>query len=315
MHSSALHTEPRPVLPNFLVVGAAKCGTTSLYYYLDQHPEIYMSPVKEPKFFSARADNPGTGPGDALLVQSVVGSFEEYGALFHNGIGRKAIGEASTDTFFRHERSIPAIQKHLGDPHIIIILRDPVKRAYSAYNFLLQYGRETLSFREALAAEEQRKRDGYAFMWQYREGGLYADGVRAFQKNFSRVQVLLYDDLKNDASALIRSVYAFLGVSPGFAPDMQHLHNASGVPRGPVQKALFTIPKPLHRAARAVGGALMGADRWARLRDNVRATLLRKPAPMDADIERELRRFYREDILQLQGTINRDLSAWLESRT
>ena len=300
------------VLPNFLIVGAAKCGTTSLYHYLRQHPDIYMSPVKEPRFFSDRAGNPGRGPGDDSIVQSGVGTFDDYLRLFKKNISKKAVGEASADTLFHFERTIPAIQRYLGDPRIVIILRDPVNRAYSAYNYHVRDGREELSFKEALIAEEQRKRDGYVYMWQYREGGLYADRVRAFQEHFSRVQVLLYDELKKDALSLLRSLYVFLDVNPDFIPDMRHRHNVSGIPRWSLPNNLFVRPKRLHKVTRTIGGAILGADRWVRLRDRLRSVMLQKPGAVEPEIEQQLRWFYRDDILKLQDYIGRDLSSWLE---
>jgi len=299
-------------LPNFLIVGAAKCGTSSLYYYLKQHPDIFMSPVKEPYFFSNRSANPGRGPGDDLIAKIGVKSFDDYCRLFKKSIGKKAVGEASVDTLFLFERTIPAIQRYLGDPRIVIILRDPVNRAYSAYNFLVRDGREYLPFADALNQEEQRKRDGYGWSWRYREVGLYSRQVRAYQEHFSRVQVLLYDDLKVDTEALIRSVYTFLEVNPDFIPDMSHRYNVSGIPRSSFLNALFVKPKRLHKAARTIGGAILGGDRWSRLRDRIRATNLQKPLPMDHEIEQQLRWFYRDDILKLQDYIGRDLSSWLK---
>jgi len=312
VHFLSKKNEPPFCLPNFLIVGAAKCGTTSLYYYLKQHPDVFMSEIKEPRFLSNRAANPGRGPGDDSIVQSGVRSFDAYLSLFKKSTGMKAVGEASADTLFLFERTIPAIQRYLDDPRIVIILRDPVKRAYSAYNYHVRDGREELSFKEALIAEEQRRRDGYVYMWQYAEVGLYASQVHAFQKQFSRVQVLLYDDLMRDAIALIRSVYTFLDVAPDFIPDMSHNHNVSGIPRWSLFNNLFIKPKRLHKVARTIGGAILGADRWIRLRDRIRATNLQKPLPMDHEIEQQLRWFYHDDILKLQDYIGRDLSSWLK---
>lgn len=300
------------VLPNFLIVGAAKGGTTSLYHYLKQHPDVFMSPLKEPRFFSERAAYPGTGPGDERISQGGVGSFEEYRTLFEKSIGKKAVGEASVDTLFHFERTIPSIKRYLGDPRIIIVLRDPVQRAYSAYNYLVREGRETLSFPDALLAEEKRRQDGYIYMWQYRACGLYARQVRAFQENFSRAQVLFYDDLKKDAAGLVRSVYAFLDVAPDFLPDMSHRHNVSGIPRWALLNSLFNKPKRLHRAARAIGGALIGPEQWVFLRERIQSVILRKPPPMDPELERQLRQYYREDILKLQDYTGRDLSSWIQ---
>ncbi len=110
-------------LPNFLIVGAAKSGTTSLYYYLHEHPEIFLSAIKEPKFFSSEVlkDQYLTRKNKDLYV----GSYEEYRNLFRNVQSEKAIGEASTDTLFLYGSTIPRIKKYLGDPKIIVILRNP----------------------------------------------------------------------------------------------------------------------------------------------------------------------------------------------
>jgi hypothetical protein len=302
-------------LPNFLIAGAAKSGTTSLYYYLKQHPDVFMSAVKEPKFFSGYAANPGEGPGDDPRWNKFAGgvsSFDDYVKLFRMNSGQKAVGEASVDTIYYCERTIPAIKSYLGDPRIIVILRDPVKRAYSAYNFLVRDGYEKLSFENALIAEEQGMRNKYSFIWQYRKCGLYADQVRAFQENFSRVKVLLYDDLKGDVISLVQSVYAFLDINSAFVPNTEQRHNTSSIPRWRLLNDLFMKPKRLHKVARKIGGAVLGMDRWIRFRDGVRAMNMQKPLPMDPEIKQKLMRFYRDDILKLQEYIGRDLSAWLK---
>lgn len=304
----------QPILPNFLIAGAAKCGTTSLYHYLKQHPDVFMSNPKEPKFLSGRSTWPGRGPGDDLVERSVIKSLRAYNALFEKAVGKAAIGEASVDTIFYPDYSIPAIQRYLGDPKIIMILRDPVARAYSAYNHLVRDGRETLSFRKALDAEEGRKQSGYRLMWLYREGGRYAAHVRAFQENFHQVLVLLHDDLARDPLSVMREIYLFVGIDPDFVPDMKHLHNIAGVPRIALFDALFVRPKLLHKLVRTMSGAILGADRWIRLRDRVRSINLDKPKPMPLEIASELRDYYREDVRKLQDFIRRDLSAWIKGK-
>jgi len=299
------------ILPNFLIAGAAKCGTTSLFHYLKQHPDVFMSPVKEPKFLSGQTSYSDKGSGDHAIEQRGERAYGDYVRLFRKGAGKKMVGEASVDTLFFYESSITAIKRYLGDPRIIIILRDPVERAYSAYNYLVQNGFEKLSFKEALIEEQQDKRLEFRWMGKYREGGMYARPVRAFQENFSRVQVLLYDDLRKDARSVMQSLYTFLNVSPDFVPDMRHRHNATGLPRWTLLDSLFTKPKHLHKVARTVGGALLGSERWIRLRERVRSQILQKPGPIDSDVEQELRRYYREDLMNLQDCIHQDVTAWL----
>ena len=273
-----------------------------------------MSPVKEPRFFSNLAGNPGIGPGDTLIAQHYVGSFNDYCNLFKNSTGKKAVGEASVDNLRRYQEVIPAIKCYLGDPRIIIILRDPVARAYSNYNHFVQNDREHLPFADALIMEEKRKRDGYGGGWLYRESGLYAHQVRAFQEHFSRVHVLLYDDLKLNANELIRSVYTFLEVNPDFIPDMSIKHNDSSIPRWTFLNNLLIKPKRLRKVVRTIGRAILGSDRWVRLRKRLRSTILQKPQPMDTGIEQQLRQFYHDDILKLQDYIGRDLSSWLPGK-
>lgn len=304
----------QPILPNFLIAGAAKCGTTSLYHYLRQHPDVFMSEPKEPKFLSGTAARGGCGPGDDLVERNIIRTWREYVSLFEKAGGKKAIGEASVDTVFYAQQSIPAICHYLGSPKILIILRDPVERAYSAYNHLVRDGREKLPFNEALAVEAGRKRKGYRHLWLYKEGGLYADRVQAFKENLDRVMVLLYDDLRRDPESMLRSIFAFLEVDPDFSPDVKHVHNVAGVPRVAAFDKLFVRPRRLHKMARKIGGVILGADRWIRLRDRIRSINLDKPRPMSTEIAHELRDFFREDVLKLQKLIGRDLGDWIDGK-
>ena len=139
-------------LPNFLIVGAPKSGTTSFNYYLKEHPQIYMSRVKEPYFFtSQRLQLPESGPGD--YKRKYIKEFSQYKELFNNVGNEIAIGEASTDTMFYHSFTINEIHKFVGDPKILIFLRNPVDRAFSAYTHLLRENREPHSFEEGLDQE------------------------------------------------------------------------------------------------------------------------------------------------------------------
>jgi hypothetical protein len=306
--------ETQPVLPNFLIAGAAKSGTTSLYYYLKQHPEVFMSPVKEPNFLLASAKKNMNGPGDIRWASQAVKTFDDYLKLFTKGVGKKAIGEASVTTLFHFKQTIPSIHRYIGNPRIIIILRDPVESVYSTYNYMVRQGIETCSFEKALSQEGEKKRMGYTGGWLYKESRLYSGQVRAFQENFSRVTVFLYDDLKRNPAALVQLVYEFLGVDPNFVPDMKHVYNVSGIPRIFALNALFVKPKRLHKMARTMGGAILGKDWWVKLRDRLWSMNLEKPKPIPSEIEQELRHYFRDDIIKLQEYIGRDLSAWLEGK-
>lgn len=273
-----------------------------------------MSNPKEPRFLVGFAGNQGVGPGDQHVIDHSIGTLEEYTRLFTDASGKKAIGEASVSTLFHYERSIPSIKRHLGDPRIIIILRDPVDSVYSTYNFLRRLGRETLSFEEALGCEEERKHAGYGWIWRYREARLYSAQVRAFQENFSKVLVLLYDDLKSNPGWVLRSICDFLDVDPDYAFDARQVINASGIPKVAWFNALFVKPKRLHKAARKLGSIFLGEKRWVALRERLMMMNLERPQAMPPEIARELRNFFREDVVKLQKLIGRDLGDWIDRK-
>src|SRR5690554_1769397 len=161
-------------LPNFLIVGTAKSGTTSLVQYLKNHPKIFIPDIKEPRYFSydLLKDNGYKGPGDLENKKIAIKDKDEYENCFKKVREDViAIGEASVETSFYFEHTIPKIKNEIGDPKIIILLRDPVKRAISAYSHLIREGRETLSIEEAIKNERLRRDNGYEFIWSYVSSG------------------------------------------------------------------------------------------------------------------------------------------------
>ena len=197
-----------PLLPNFLIVGAAKSGTTSLFRYVSQHPQIYMSHVKEPNFF-ALADGRMNlrGPFDEtsmfrLTHRKSVTSFHAYKKLFANAKAQMAIGEASPRYLYTPKAPV-AIQQYLGSPKLIAILRNPVERAYSHFLMNRRRGVEPMqSFADALDAEEERVASGWDWDWHYVGLGMYSAQIARFLKCFNRedIRLFLYDELKNEYS-------------------------------------------------------------------------------------------------------------------
>jgi len=294
-------------LPNFLIAGAAKSGTTALYHYLKQHPDVFMSGIKEPCFISSHFydfSHPSNRPGRVIVRDP-----EEYCRLFAGAAGERAVGEASVDNLYYHEKSIGLIKNYLGDPKIIIILRNPVDRAYSAYTHLLRDGRETLAFEEALDAEEERIREGWRFIWHYRAAGLYYEQVKAFKDNFTEVKVFLFEDLISDSRAVVEEAFAFLGVDGSFSPDTGSRYNVSSVPRVKLLTDFFAKPTLFRNAIRSVGKSIIGEDNWIKLRERARSKLLVR-AEMEPATRRRLEEAFREDVLRLQSLIGRDLRHW-----
>jgi hypothetical protein len=305
--------QKQDILPNFLIAGAAKSGTTSLYYYLKGHPDIYLSPVKEPCFFTFQTlDLPQQGIDDDKKFY--IRTFEDYCRLFQGADGKKAVGEASADTVYFYEKTIPVIKRLLGDPAIIILLRNPVTRAFSAYTHLVRDNREPLSFEEGLALEEDRIQRNWQCMWHYKTRGLYFAQVKTFMESFSRVKVLLHDDLKKTPMSVVKEVFEFLGVDPSYQPtDTETQYNTSGIPRFKSLNNVFLMKNIAQRTIRNTGSFLLTEDRWVKLRDTLRGKLLVK-AEMRPETRAYLQQFFREDILKLQELTGKDLSAWLKEK-
>jgi len=293
-------------LPNFVIAGAARCGTTSLYYYLKQHPDIGFPSKKEPKYFSSLGlQFPHRGPGDQTVDQSVVRDFSDYQKLF-DGLGMfTRIGEASSDYLYHHRYSAQEMRRVLGDIPIILCLRDPVERAYSAYNNLVRDQRETLEFAEALAAEDSRIADNWDWMWAYKAGGLYAEQVAAFQQMFSRVKVVLFEDLKRDPQAIVWELFDFLGVDPDQAVDTGTRYSHSGKAKNRLVAFLSRRDNPLAFALRKIALKLVPRS----LLERVASRSLEKDE-MGDEVREELRSFFRGDVQRLESLLGRNLESW-----
>ncbi|GAB5524350.1 MAG: sulfotransferase [Roseivirga sp.] len=292
-------------LPNFLLVGAAKAGTTSLYYYLNQHPDIFISKLKEPKYFSSQVlDLPHQGIGDFHVDRYRVRDYEEYKKLFE-GRTEKMIGESTVEYLYYHDKIKDLIKKELGDVKIIIILRNPVDRAFSAYSNLRRDSRENLSFREALEAEEDRISKNWDMLWAYKKSSLYYEQVKTFNESFSNVLVLNQDDLKNDTPGVIRKAFEFLGVSTDAEIDLGVEHNPSGVPKNVLSRLVLSRSNPVSPYIREMAKFMVPRnvlERYAK--KNLSKILLE-----DADRE-YLKPQFKEDILKLQEYLGRDFSSW-----
>lgn len=259
-------------LPNFFIIGAAKAGTTSLYRYLEQHPQIYMSPIKEPNFFALEGQPLDfRGPDDRLYIEQFsVTERERYEALFEASGPEPVRGEASA--LYLYSPQAPArIYRDVPDAKIVAVLRHPVDRAYSAFLHLLRDAREPLpSFEAALGAEEARVRGGWEHLWHLRGMGFYGEQLGRYYRCFGRerIRVYLYEELQREPEGVIADILSFLGVDPGFKPDRSVRHNEPGMP----SEARPSVPP---------------------------------------EVRRRLLAGYRNDIAYLQGLIQKDLGGWL----
>jgi len=302
-------------LPNFLIIGAAKAGTNALYHYLRQHPQIYMSPWKEPKFFAFETEADlgfrAANGRDAPVNASVILDQTAYEELFDDARdGELARGEASTHYLYV-EKSPGRIKTLIPDARLIAVLRNPVDRAFSSYQHLVRDELEPLDFGAALDAEPQRIAEHYAYLYRYTDMGFYSQQLERYEKTFPENQlcVLLYDDLRSDPEGTCRRIFSFLGVDEDFVPDMSGEYNRSGVPKNRFMHRLLNPSAPMKRRLWNV------TPRFARERlldaqtKIVNRNLQRQTMP---EHERDrLRGVFREEVGRLEARLDRDLSHWL----
>ena len=308
-------------MPNFFIVGAQKAGTTSLYYYLKQHPQVYMSPRKEPFFFNHKINSNGElirekfgGPGRSWNPVKFTGkpirfsNLEEYRALFEGVTDEKAIGEASV-LYLYTPGTAERIKKYVPEAKVIALLRNPAERAYSAFLNAVRGGREPLNdFAQALRKEEDRIRDNWHYVFRYRDRGLYYSQLKRYYNVFDRekIGVWLYEDLRDDPVGVVQSVFRFLGVDDAFVPDTSSKHNPGSVPKNEAARQAIRF---MNTALPIVRKIIPPASKVRKVVQE--RVLIDDSPPLDPEIRAELMEFYRDDILRLEDLIGRDLSLWL----
>ncbi|MCZ6782368.1 MAG: sulfotransferase [Proteobacteria bacterium] len=298
-------------LPNFLIIGAMKGGTTSLYRYLEQHPDVFMSDVKEPRFFALENDPLDYRGQDDPTSRCDHKTLETYTALFSEVTSERAIGEAST-LYLYHPDAAERIRHYVPEARLIAVLRHPVERAYSNFIYLRRDGREPCAeFRDALAQEDDRvHRLRWGPLWHYKGRGFYAQQLERYFERFDRgqIRVYLYDDLRQDPEGLSKDVFGFLGVAEDFTPDVSVDWNISGIPRSQGLHRFLRGTKPVRTAL----GRLLPEATKRRVSFRLQRMNLAQPPPIDPALRRELCELFRDDVCHLQDRIGRDLSAWLE---
>ena len=294
------------VRPNFLIVGAARSGTTSLYYWLKQHPEVFMPDIKEPSYFVH-----GYGISD----------WRKYLSLFEPGRGKKVIGEAST-AYLAAPESPRWIRDVLGNIKIIILLRNPIERAYSLYCWMVMEGYEWLpTFEKALEEEDRRfqdepfRRSNPEYFWDYMyfRSGLYYDQVKRYIETFgsNSVKTFLFEDLTRSPEKLYSDVCRFLEVSDNYHPHFIP-QNPSKIPRFIRLQYLFRqapklvpkLPGVFRKVSRPVIWRLVPLMMSLNKKAGCRVEI-------SPELRNRLREMYREEILRLSELIGRDLSEWL----
>ena len=299
----------RVKLPDFFIVGAAKSGTTSLYYYLVQHPQIFMPSEKEPAFFAYRELPPHyTIPG-VRHDRRIRYKLEDYVKLFRTAKDGQVIGEGSTAYLYTYNLTIPHIKQIYGNKYkelkIIAILRNPIDRVFSHYFFISRAGGEPLPFADAIKPEVIERRIPEARGYDYTGYGMYYNQVKAYMEEFPHTRFYLFEDLK-DNNLIIKDLFGFLDVDKDLNINTDIKANPSGIP-----KNRFLV-KMLLRASIFKSFVLPKTKvKLATARDILLNRFLVKNE-LDVVLRKKLILIFRDDILKLQDLLKRDLSHWLE---
>ena len=300
--------------PDLFIIGAAKCGTTSLYEYLKDHPDVFMSPAKEPRYFAP--DLASAGVGHDL----VYGKDEDrYMGLFSEARDEKRLGEASVR--YIYSSSAPGLIRDFQPrPYIIAMLRNPVDVVHSMHNQRWSEGAEEIAdFEQALAAEEDRKAGrgippgSNPMLAVYRDRARFGKQLPRWFETFGpeRIHVIIFEDMVRDPAGTFRRVLEFLEVDPDYQPESFAIHNPRHQPRNMALRSLLNSRLP-QWFAWSVMPRLLG-DRATRglVRRFRHSRFNRKPAAKTAmrpEVRRRLEAEFAPDVASLSKLLGRDLA-------
>ena len=311
-------------LPNFFLAGTPKSGSTSLNRYLEQHPDIFMSPIKEPHYFAdeVRIENFSPlfrsraqpmikvlrdfldGPMTTHCSAGPVSEWTDYCRLFRHAGTETAVGESSV-CYLWSRTAVRNIEARLPGARYLVMLRNPVERAYSQYVHMLSFAESTISFREHVENSLRSTSKQFSEMYPFLQFGFYAEQLdRLFQLvPRGRVHICYHEDFSREPATLLREIFGFLGVNSTFVPDCSERHMVARVPRS----------YPLRRWLKRTGVWQVAHFLPASLRSRLHRTVFRprRDLAIEARDYAFLAEYYRRDVDKLSILLGRDFSHWL----
>ena len=285
---------------DFFIVGAPKAGTTSLYHYLNEHLEIEMSSQKEPDYFS----------DEALKRQGMyygknrIDTLEKYHGLFTNK-DVKLRGEASVSYLFYDD--VPQkIKEYNSKAKIIIMLRNPIDRAFSHYLMDYRLGLVSDSF-ESIIKKKSKHKNANLFYQQYIDVSEYARQVSGYLDVFDKENILFidYEDFKNDVSAVVNDAYIFLGVNDDFQPNLKKKHNTYNMPKNSIIRFIYSFVSFRKFLTNIVPKYIV---EWTR---NLLFKSNKKPI-LSNDTRKFLASYFKDDVDDLSAMLNKSYSKWIK---
>lgn len=295
-------------LPNFIVIGVPKSGTTSLYFYLKQHPDVFLPVRKELHYFSYDLLKENlNGPGDREVLAWLCPNWQDYISHYDSVRNETRIGEISPSYFYYSQIS-ERIRAKLGPVKIIALLRNPIEKAFSQFMHLVREGRETLTFYQALIAEERRIEGAWSDIWRYKESSLYASRLNKFIDVFDRsnVKVILSEEFFADPIMVIGDLFSFMGIPPDVRIDTSHIYNRTGRPRSKLLAGFLTKPNVLRSMVRMV------VPEQTRMFWRLKITELNtsQKEQIDQKSKSYLEEYFYKDIVEVERIIGRQTN-WL----
>lgn len=298
-------------LPTFLVIGAARSGTTGLVEGLRTHPQVFVTDPKEPHYFALhRIGARFTAPGDDHTINRVaVTDRDRYLALYPRDHDYLALGDASVSSLYYHDEALPEIRRMNPGMRLVVLLREPVARAFSSHQYMRARGLEPVEdFLAAVDLEEERKSQGWHHIWHYTSMSRYADALEAVYDAMpaEQVGVWFHDDLESDYVGTVSSILRFLGVPP--VPD-----EAAGVPRVNVSgQPRFS---PVHRTIAWATGhervrTFVKQRTSYRFRERIRRAVLQSD-PVPEAARTTLAPLFEKDLARVRELVAGPVPDWL----
>lgn len=291
-------------LPNLIVIGANKAGTSSLHAYLGQHPEIFMCYPKEPMFFLMQESSKASSTDYRVAGDKSGASFtiEEYKKLFEKGQNKKIRGESST-AYLANPRCAKRIKEMVPDVKIIAVLREPVDRAFSNYKMYVQRGFEKMSFEQAIEEEIKTGRLDYPDGMRYLALSKYSDSIKEYQKYFddNQMKVFLYDQFRKDPISMVKEIFGFLKVDLNFQPSFEKEHNVSTIQRYAPDSFIFKCISFFGKVFRKL--------RLKRMAETIEGKKIKK-LKLSQETNMRLKKYFNSEIIELEKLLGKDLTIW-----
>lgn len=296
--------------PDFLVIGAARAGTTALHSYLRQHPALFLPTVKEPNYFAyAGRTLDCKGPGADFINNSVT-TAAAYGALFAPAAPGTLRGEASP--LYLYEPDAPVnIHRLAPAARMIAILRNPIDQAFSHFMYATKLRIETEeSFERALMLEDERLAMGWQPLFGYSRFPRYGAQLSRYLALFPRGQMLIlrYEDFQSDPTGVMAKIFGHIGVDAAFKPDMSQKLNAGGRPKSRIFQDFLMKPNPITGAI----GMIVPKQARLRIRDRLAGINMTREDAVPARARKILVTRLSDDVQALSTLLGQDFTGWLK---